>query len=175
VKPSPRTAHTALLFMIIGAIFWLGGVNIRAIIGNDMLKPGSLSFEEYVAPEAEREIYRLLSFASVAVMISYATVLVSGTVFLTTSDLRLKENGWLMISAILFYAFVPVELFTMVLDARMVYMEFFTTAGNDVFRELFLARVAALAGAPVIALLCYYTIIVLAVFRPFRTHPGQTP
>ena len=63
VTPSPRTANVALLFMIIGAIFWLGGVNIRAIIGNDMLKPGSLSFEEYVAPEAEREIYRLISFS----------------------------------------------------------------------------------------------------------------
>jgi hypothetical protein len=175
VTPSPRTARVALLFMIIGAIVWLGGVNIRAIMGNDMLKPGSLTFEEYVAPEAEREIYRLISFASVAVMISYATVLVSGSVFLATSELRLKENGWLMISAILFYAFVPVELFTMVLDARMVYMEFFTTAGNDVFRELFVARVAALAGAPLIALLCYYTIIVLAVFRPFRTHQGRNP
>jgi hypothetical protein len=172
VTPFPRTARVALLFMIIGAIFWLGALNVRAIIGNDMLKPGSLAFEEYVAPEAEREIYRLLSFASVVVMISYATVLVSGTVFLTSSELRLKENGWLMISAILFYAFVPVELFTMALDARLVYMEFFTTAGNDMFRALFVERVGALAGAPVIALLCYYTIIVLAVFRPFRTHPG---
>jgi hypothetical protein len=171
MTPSPRAARFALLFVAIGTIFWLGGLNIRAIIGNDMLKSGSLEFEEYVAPEAEREIYRLLSFTSVVVMISYAVVLVAGTVFLTTSSLRLKEHGWLMVSAILFYAFVPVELFTMVLDARMVYMEFFTTAGNDVFRELFIARVAALAGAPLIALLCYYTIIVLVVFRPFRTQP----
>jgi hypothetical protein len=170
VTPSPRTARVALLLTVIGAIFWLGGLNIRAVIGNDMLKPGTLAFEEYLAPEAEREIYRLLSFASVVIMISYAMVLVSGTVFLTTSGLRLKEHGWLMVSAILFYAFVPVELFTMVLDVRMVYLEFFTTAGNDVFRELFVARVAALAGAPLIALLCYYTIIVLAVFRPFVTH-----
>jgi hypothetical protein len=159
--------------MVVAAIFWLGSVNIRAMIGNDMLKTGTLEFEEYLAPEAEREIFRLLSFASLIVMISYAAVLVSGTVFLTTTPLRFREHGWLMLSAILFYAFVPVEVFTMSLDARMVYMEFFTTAGNDVFRELFIARVAALAGAPVIALLCYYTIIALAVFRPLtrRTQP----
>jgi hypothetical protein len=153
--------------MIVGAIVWLGGVNIRAMIGDDMLKTGTLEFEEYLAPEAEREIFRLMSFASVIIMISYAVVLVSTTLFLVTTPLRLKENGWLMMSAILFYAFVPVELFTMYLDGEMVYMEFFTTAGNDVFRELFIARLAALAGAPVIALLCYYTIIALAVFRPF--------
>jgi hypothetical protein len=169
---SPRVARVALFILTVSTVFWLGGINIRALIGNDMLKTGSLEFEEYLAPEAEREIFRLLSFASVVIMISYAAVLSSGSVYLLATPLRLKENGWLMMSAILFYAFVPVELFTMYLDARMVYMEFFTTAGNDVFRELFLARVAALAGAPAIALLCYYTILGLAVFRPL-TRPSR--
>jgi hypothetical protein len=174
MTPSPRSSRIALYVMVVAAIFWLGSVNIRAMIGNDMLKTGTLEFEEYLAPEAEREIFRLLSFASLIVMISYAAVLVSGTVFLTTTPLRFREHGWLMMSAILFYAFVPVEVFTMSLDARMVYMEFFTTAGNDVFRELFIARVAALAGAPVIALLCYYTIIALAVFRPLTRRVQPT-
>jgi len=164
----------ALFVMVVAAVFWLGGVNVRAMIGNDMLKTGTLEFEEYLAPEAEREIFRLLSFASLIVMISYAAVLVSATVFLTTTPMRFRDHGWLMMSAILFYAFVPVEVFTMSLDARMVYMEFFTTAGNEVFRELFIARVAALAGAPVIALLCYYTIIALAVFRPLTRRAQPT-
>jgi hypothetical protein len=159
--------RVSLFILVVASIFWLGAVNIRAMIGNDMLKTGTLEFEEIIDPEAEREIFRLLSFASVVIIISYAVVLISGTVFLLTSPFRLKENGWLMMSAILFYAFVPVEAFTMYLDGKMAYWEFFTTNGNDVFRELFVARVAALAGAPVVALLCYYTIIALAVFRPF--------
>ena len=157
----------ALFVLVVASIFWLGAVNIRAMIGNDMLKTGTLEFEEYLDPEAEREIFRLISFASVVIIISYAIVFISGTVFLVTSPFRLKENGWLMMSAILFYTFVPVEAFTMYLDGKIAYKEFFTTEGNNVFRELFIARVGALAGAPLIALLCYYTIIALAVFRPF--------
>jgi hypothetical protein len=157
----------SLFLLAVASIFWLGAVNIRAMIGNDMLKTGTLEFEGYLDPEAEREIFRLLSFASVVIIISYATVVISGTVFLLTSPFRLKENGWLMMSAILFYTFVPVEAFTLYLDGKMAYKEFFTTEGNDVFRDLFVARVGALAGAPLIALLCYYTIIALAVFRPF--------
>jgi hypothetical protein len=63
----------------------------------------------------------------------------------------------------------------MTLDARMIYHEFFTTAENRVFRELFLARVGALKGAPLVAMLCYYTIIVLAVFQPMkRTGAGSS-
>jgi hypothetical protein len=50
----------------------------------------------------------------------------------------------------------------------MVYTELFTTADNMVFRELFLARLGALAGTPLIATLCYYTIIALAVFQPLK-------
>jgi len=175
---SKWTTHlwrAALFTLIIASVFWLGAGNVRAIIGNDMLKPGTLEFEEYLDPEAEREIFRLISFTSVLIMISYAAVTLSGTVFLVTSPYRMRENGWLLMSAILFYVFLPVEIFTMVLDGRMAYLEFFTTAGNDVFRELFRARVSALAGAPVIALLSYYTIIALAVFRPFTRRAAPKP
>jgi hypothetical protein len=166
--------RVSLFVLVVASIFWLGAVNIRAMIGNDMLKTGTLEFEEILDPEAEREIFRLISFASVVIMISYAIVVISGTVFLLTSPFRLKENGWLMMSAILFYTFVPVEAFTLYLDGKMAYKEFFTTEGNDVFRQLFVARVGALAGAPVVALLCYYTIIALVVFRPFTKSPLHT-
>lgn len=139
-----------------------------------MLRPGTVEFEDYLAPESEREIFRLLSVTSVVVGISYLVALFSSIVFLVTSPYRLKEHGWLLMAAILFYIFVPVEIYTMVLDGKMVYKEFFTTADNAVFRQLFVARVKALAGAPVVAIFCYYTAIGLAVFQPFRKSVKQT-
>jgi len=162
-----------LFICIVATIFWLGGTNTRAFIGNDMLRPGTVEFEDYLAPESEREIFRLLSVTSVVVGISYIVALVSSIVFLVTSPYRLKEHGWLLMAAILFYIFVPVELYTMVLDGKMVYKEFFTTADNAVFRQLFVARVKALSGAPVVAIFCYYTAIGLAVFQPFRKTAKQ--
>jgi len=165
----------ALFVMVAASILWLGGLNIRAIIGNDMLKTGTLEFEEYIAPEAESEIYRMISYASLVTMAGYLGVLVGSVVFLVSSPFRVKEHGWLLMSAILFYAFVPVEFYTMYLDGRMVYETFFTTASNEVFRELFVARVGALAGVPLIAVLCYYTIIGLVIFQPFKKPLPNTP
>jgi hypothetical protein len=167
----PVLWRVALFVMILAGITWLGSINMRAIIGNDMLRTGTIEFDELLPPDAEREIFRLLSIASIVVIVSYAFTLCGSIVFLLASPYRLKEHGWLMMGAILFYCFVPVELYTLVLDARMVYNEFFTVADNALFRELFLARVGALAGAPVIALLCYYTVIGLAVFRPLMKLP----
>jgi len=157
-----------LFLLVLSAIVWLGGVNVRAIIGNDLLKAGTLEFEEFLAPEAEREIFRLVSMTSLLVMASYIVLLASSILFLASSPYRMKQHGWLMMSAILFYVFVPVEAFTMYLDGKMIYQEFFTTADNELFRGLFVQRMGALKGVPVVALLCYYTIVGLVVFQPFR-------
>lgn len=168
------TWRAALFVFVVSGIFWLGGSYIRAMIGNELLRFGTLEFEEYIAPEAEREVFRLLSFASLSMIISYCIAFASSIVFLTTCPFRLKEHGWLMMSAILFYLFVPVEAFIGYLDARMIYQELFTTADNVVFRELFRARLGALAGTPFIATLSYYTIIALAVFQPLRNKQHHT-
>lgn len=160
--------RVALFVLVVAAVTWLGAANIRAIISLVLLKPGTLEFDILFAPEAEREVFRLISIASVIIITSYLLTLISSVVFLATTPLKLKEEGWLMMSAILLYLFIPVELFTMYLDGRMVYLEFFTTAENEVFRELLLARIGALAGAPFIAQLSYYTIIALAVFQPLK-------
>jgi hypothetical protein len=176
VKPARASTvwRFALLCMILSAIAWLGSAGARILIGNDLLQPGTLEFDQYLPPEAEREIYRLLSVVTIAMLSGYVITLVSSIVFLASSPWKFKEQPWLLMSAILFYLFVPVEIFTMVLDVRIVYTEFFTTADNAVFRELFLARVGALAGAPLVAMMSYLTIIGIAVFQPFRNRHGDT-
>jgi hypothetical protein len=163
--------RVSLFVLGISGIVWLGGVNIRTMIGSDLLAPGTTRFLEYIAPDAEREIYRLLSMTAIVTISSYFVVLVSAAVFLARSPWKLKENGWLLMSAILLYIFVPVELFCMSLDLRMVYLEFFTAEGNSAFRELVLARIGALSGAPFVALFCYYAIVPLVVFQPLKRTP----
>jgi len=168
VDTHPLKWRFPLFLMIFSGFFWLGASMIRVIIGNVLLQTGTLEFEEYLPPEAEREIFRLLSIVSLVVIAAYLIVLVSSFFFLRHKPLGLKQHGWLMMSVVLFYLFVPVEFFTMYLDGKMIYLEFFTTAERGQFRELFISRVAALAGVPFIAMLCYYTIIGLAVFQPMR-------
>ncbi len=167
-SPGSSLWRPSLFICIVASIVWLGAVNVRALIASDILKTGTAEFEEYIDPQAEREVYRLVSVASVVVIAGYAITLASATVFLFSSPFKLKEHGWLMMSAILFFIFIPVEFYTMHLDWRMIYLEFYTPAANEQFRETFKARIMALQGVPFIALMCYYSIIALAVFQPFK-------
>src|SRR5713101_1531267 len=161
-----RTAKISLFLMIVGGAVWVGGVNIRAIIGVDLLDFGTIEFKPNIHPLVEREVFRLIALSSIVVMIAYTVTLTSSIVFLRTTSLAFKENGWLMMSAILFYLFVPVEVYTMILDGKMVYLDFVLSSNDLVeFRKLLIHRLAALSGVPIIALFCYYTIIALAVFQ----------
>lgn len=164
--------RVALFTLIVASILWLGSGTVRFLVGSDLLQSGTLEFEPYLSPDAEREIYRLLSMASLLQIPAYLVTVASSIAFLVWSPYRLKDHGWLLAGAILLYLFVPVEAFVMTLDGRMVYLEFFTTADRMAFRELFLARAGALAGVPFVAQLCYYTIVGLAVFQPFRKAGG---
>jgi hypothetical protein len=160
--------RVALVVIAAGALLWLGSVHARALLANDLLEPGTLTFRAAIAPVVERYIYHQLAAQTLLMIPGYVLVLLGSIVFLSRSPYRLKEHGWLMMSAILLFLFVPVEVFTMVQDVRLILMEFSGTAQLPEFRELFMARMQALAGAPLIAHLCYYTIIVLIVMRPFR-------
>jgi hypothetical protein len=167
----PKIARISLAVLCVAGICWLGGVNVRAVIGFDLLQIGTLDFKPNVHPYVERTVFSLIAQSSLVVDIAYAVVWVSGLVFLKTTGLRLKDNGWLLMSAILFYLFTPVEVYTMVLDAKMWLLDH--VGSNDLveFRKLFIHRLAALAGVPMIALLSYYSIVCLAVFKPMKTPP----
>jgi len=160
------------LFVIgAGTVCWLGGINVRAMIGFSLLQFGTLEFKSNIQPGIERTIFSLVAQSSLIVNIAYVLVVAAAVVYLRTTELRAKREGWLMISAILFFLFVPVEIYTMVLDVKMWILDM--SGSNDLveFRKLFIHRLAALSGVPMIALLSYYTIIGLAIFRPLRRDP----
>ena len=163
-----KVAKVALVLIAIGAVAWIGSINIRAVIGMDLLQFATLEFKPNLHPYIERAVFGLVAQSSLVAAVGYLIVWFSGIVFLRTTSLRFKEHGWMMMSVILFYVFTPVEIYTGILDFRMWLLD--SAGSNDLveFRKLFIHRLGALSGVPWIALLCYYTIIVLAVFRPFR-------
>jgi hypothetical protein len=162
------TEKTALACIIVGVIAWLGAMNVRALMGLDLLEFGTLEFKPNIHPYVERTFFGLISRSSMVSTVGYAVVWFAGIVYLRTTKLSLKQQGWLMMSAVLFYVFTPVEIYVMTLDTRMWLLDH--AGSNDLveFRKLFIHRLGALAGVPIIAMLCYYTAIALVAFRPLK-------
>ncbi|HLX12709.1 MAG TPA: hypothetical protein VKS81_07845 [Bacteroidota bacterium] len=168
-----KTCKIASYLAAGGAIVWLGGFNIRALMSLYLVQFSTLEFKPYIHPYVERTVFALISQSSMIVGIGYIVVWISGIVYLAKTPLKLKTEGWLMMSAVLFFVFTPVEIYTMILDFRMWLLDH--AGSNDLvaFRKLFIHRLGALSGVPLIALMCYYTAIGLLVFRPLRKK-GET-
>ena len=163
-----KISKISSVILIIAAIVWLGGLNIRAMVGFDMLQMGTLDFKPNIHPYVERTVFSLIALSSIVIDIAYGIVWLTGILWLKTTKLSMRKNGWLMMSAILFYMFTPVEVYTIILDLKMWYLDFLGSNDLVEFRKLFIHRLGALSGVPMIAILSYYTIIVLAIFRPLQ-------
>jgi hypothetical protein len=147
----------------------------RTVVGGELLEFGTLSLRSDIPPEVERKMYRILGLTGIGAAVTYVCVLISAAVVLARAPVRLRDHAWMLMGGILLYLFVPVEVFVLSLDLRLAFLAL--GAGTDLaqMRELFLARAGALAGAPFVATMCYYTIIALAIFQPFRRRPDPTP
>ena len=118
-------------------------------------------------------IFKLLSYTSVLIMISYLVVLVSAIIFLKKCKINFKENPWLLMCSILFFVFVPVEFYTTYLDIQFYRLFLEHPPNHDGLLKLFGERIGFLKGVPWIAMLSYYTIILIAVMKPLKKSKEQ--
>src|SRR4030095_6372192 len=166
--PQSKSNKLALTILIFAAVFWLGAINIRALIGNELLNYDQFYFRTSIPPDRENTLFQMITNASIVIVISYFFVLVSAIWFMVTTKLKMRENGWLFMSAILFFIFVPAEVYTCILDIKFMLLFLSNPPNHDELLEIFGERLGALSGVPIIALFCYYSIIPIAVFKPLR-------
>lgn len=168
LNSASRSNKLALTLLVISGIFWLGSINVRTLIGNELLDYDQFDFRTSIPPDRENTIFQMITNASIVVVISYVFVLASAIWFIVTTKLKMKNNGWMLMSAILFFMFVPVEIYTNYLDVRFMLLFESGPANHDGLLKLFGERIGAFRGVPVIAVLCYYTIIPIVIFKPLR-------
>jgi hypothetical protein len=135
-------------------------------VGFWLLEFGTLEFRPNIHPLVERTVFSLLAQSSLLVHGAYGLLLISSVVYIVRLRGALRQRPWIVFAAILFFLFVPVEIYSMVLDLQMWRLD--ASGSNDLveYRKLFIHRLGALSGVPMIALLCYYTAAAALVFRP---------
>ncbi|MEO8664225.1 MAG: hypothetical protein ABI462_01920 [Ignavibacteria bacterium] len=168
-----KAAKISLFILTVSAIFWLGAINVRFFIGNQLLNYDEFNFRTSIPPDEENQIFKMVSDSSLLIMLSYPIVLISAIVFLKTSKINFRQNPWLLMSAIFFFVFVPVEIYTSYIDLQFIILFNNRPANHDRLLELFGERIGFLRGVPWIGVMCYYTIVWLAVFKPLKKTAEQ--
>lgn len=161
-------AKVWLVILIFAGITFLGGINIRFIIGNQLLNFDEFSFRTDLQLDEQNMIFRLLSYSSLVIMGAYLVLFVSAIMFLINYKVDYRKEVWLLMCAIIFFLFSPVEFYSSYLDFRFFLLYLQPYPDWKLQLELFGRRIGFLKGVPWIGVLGYYTIIILAIFKPLR-------
>jgi hypothetical protein len=165
------SAKVFLVLFILSAAAWLSANALKNYEAGRLLVFGTVEFQPSLDPVSERAAYTAIAQHTVVTFSAYPLVLITAFAFLKTTRRSVKEDGWLLMSAILLFMFIPVELYCFWLDWKIVGLNYWGDWPLEEFRKAVLARVTALAGMPLIAQLCYFTIPIFVIFKPLtRKH-----
>ncbi len=165
------TAKFFLILFLLSFCVWLGAATVRTTSGGKLIQFGTIEFKHNIELSVERSLYNTIAEYSIITMAMYPLVICSAAGYLATTRRTFRQHGWLLMSALLLFIFVPVEVYGMYLDWKLIGLNYWGDWPIEEFRKAFLVRLTAFSGLPFIATLSYYTIIILVVWQPMKKKP----
>jgi hypothetical protein len=98
---------------------------------------------------------------------SYIIMIISFTLFLILSGLKLKENGWLLIVSLIIFLTLPLESLLLITDYKLIDLFMNEQFVSEHILKLIIERMSKLSSFPIILILSYLTIPYFLIFKPF--------
>ncbi|HNT78915.1 MAG TPA: hypothetical protein PKH77_28240 [Anaerolineae bacterium] len=152
------SAKIALYALVLGTALLLGGIAFQMVVGISLMSVTDTSAEVFG--------YTLMSRGSILLIVAYTLVFLSGIAFWRLGPYRLREDRWFRVAFLCFYIWVPVDIYTIVLDIRFAVRFDPHAPLTEELKALFMARQETLGPIPLLILLAYLVAIGMAIFRP---------
>ncbi len=163
-----KISKTFLFLFCVSGTIWLGSYITRLSLFYQLFQPDELILKKFATDQNLPGIFQTLIAAISINFIFYSVMIVTFVVFLITSKLNLKLNGWLFISLILVFVTLPLELYLMLIDYKIVIRVYFGTFDQKEILNLVIKRFTVLSSFPIVEILSYITIIYLFLFQPLK-------
>lgn len=165
-KESILSKTLASLSVLSGAL-WLGAYTERLFVTFMMFKEEGLILKDYINESNLTGILTTISPSIALSFIFYVIFVTSFTLFLITSKIKLKQNGWLFIITLLVFVTLPFEAYLMSFDYKMILEILSGNFNSSYLLGLIIDRFRLLSGFPIIIIITYVTIPFFIVLKPF--------
>jgi len=157
-----------LLFTIIFFTIWLGGYIARQIAVYQLFEPVELNLKTFYNPGNLSSAISILIPLIISHLITYACFLLLFLIFIITSKLNLRMNGWLFIITMIIIITAPFEIYLSLIDYKIIRLGLANINESSSILELIKERITKLSSFPLIEIFSYLAIIFLALFRPYQ-------
>jgi hypothetical protein len=146
---------------------WFGAYFARLLTTYQMFEAIDLSLKSFINSNNLPAIIQTTYPLVLLTFITYLILILSFTFYLMISKIRLKENGWLLIIAMIIYLTLPLESVLLWIDYKLITLFFNEQFASAEILKLIRDRISVLSSFPIILLLSYLSIPYFLVFKPF--------
>ena len=168
-KISRTFLYVAFLFFIL----WLGGYIARQIYIFQLFEPEELSLRDFFINKNLSGVFYSFIGLLLYNIISFLVFILFFSLFLLTSKINLKQEGWLLITVIIVFLTAPLEIFLLTFDFNIVSRLLSAAFSNYTILTLLRERMTILGSFPLAEIFAYIFITYLILFRPFRLKPNE--
>ena len=165
-KNNPLSAVFSYIALVSGSI-WFGAYVARLLITYKMFEETEPILKSFLNSTNLSAVVEVISPIVILTSITYLIMIVSFSVFLFTSNFKLKENGWLFIIAAIIYITLPFEVILLINDYKLIILFFNTQFVSEKIIELITNSQYSLGSFPIIQILSYLSVPYLLIFKPF--------
>ncbi|MDP3149812.1 MAG: hypothetical protein Q8N83_11855 [Ignavibacteria bacterium] len=155
------------LAVVCGAI-WLGADLSRTMLTFYLFQGNKFELKPFITNEFLQPIFYFVNPLILITIIAYLAFLVSFLLFISTSNIKLKQNGWLFITLILVITLAPFELYLIKLDYKILMSVFYSAFDSKYILSQTIERFKVLGSFPLIHLFSFLAIIYLLIFQPLK-------
>lgn len=156
---------TASLSLISGSI-WVGSYLVKILLIYQLFTPEDLSLKTMYLGDNLNDILAFLVPVFIIPFVTFIAVIIFLILFLISSRVSLKQNGWLFISVMIVFITMPFEIYLMITDYRIIALLIQESFKTEIVLNLIRERLTSLSSFPVIEILGYISISFLIIFKP---------
>ena len=154
------------LALAFGSI-WFGAYIARLLTTYHMFEPTELVLKNFITSNNLSAIIQTTFPLVNLTFFAYLILVISFTLFLIFTQLKLKKNGWLFIISTIIYLTLPFEAILLTIDYKLIFLFINEQFASEELLKLIIERITLLSSFPIILLLSYFSIPFFLVDKPF--------
>ncbi|HLG32409.1 MAG TPA: hypothetical protein VI362_05170 [Ignavibacteriaceae bacterium] len=160
-------ARLAAYFSFSSGLVWLGSYIARLSATYQLFESNEIVLKKNFTGQVLSGSLNILAPTVLLTFISYLIFIVTFSLFLLTSKISLRQNGWLFIISVIVYFTLPFEIVLMLIDWDLIQIFSSSSTLDQAAVGLIVKRIESLQGFPLIIIICYLAIPYLLIFKPF--------
>ncbi len=161
-------AKIFLFLASISGILWVGSYMTRLMLAYQIFEGVDFTLRPYVNGQNLQAIFIILNSSVILTTLLYAAFILFFGLFLLTSKLSLKKNGWLFIICLIIIITLPLEAYLISIDYKIYLLSVSGAFNPSDVLSLYIKRFKVLSSFPVIEILSYFAILFFGIFQPLK-------